>query len=238
MALSLVHASESNSTIPSLVQLCLCVLLRYFPDPTEFAEEFVPLLPPHLRRELLRYTAVHEPLINAKLYPLFSSAGHADGEIIVMGPQSSLRNDIIPSYRYKAPSPDKTLIAASAWDAEDVVEVDEGTRLHMLALVSVGIPMQTYLNFPPSLTHLALVDLPNSIPLHRLPGLCPSLVILDLSFNRWLGSAKSSDDTTLGRVDWQKWSMLQVLGLRSCVIDSNVVERINRGRWADVKIVQ
>jgi hypothetical protein len=238
-ALSIVHISDSKSSIASLTQLCLCFLLHSFPDPAEFAAELVPWLPPHLRRELLRYTAIDEPLANAKLYPLFDPAGHADGEIIVIGPQASLRNDLLPSYRYKKQPPSTPLVGTSAWDADDVVETtDEGTRLHSLALVSVSISMQSYLNFPPSLTHLALVDLSTSVPLHRLPGLCPSLVILDLSFNKWLGSAKTSDDTALGRIDWQKWSVLQILGLRSCLVDLDFLEKVNRGRWADIKIIQ
>ncbi|KAH9951448.1 hypothetical protein B0H21DRAFT_849941 [Amylocystis lapponica] len=60
-----------------------------------FAEELVPCLPSHLRRNLLRWTAVHSPLPTSKLYALCAPDGHVDGELIVVGPQASLHRDFL-----------------------------------------------------------------------------------------------------------------------------------------------
>ena len=250
-ALSLVYPHRSNPTttlVPSLAQLCLRILLDVFSDPVEFANELVPELPPHLRRSLMHYTAINEPLSNEKLYSLFESARHADGEIIVIGPQASLRNKIFPSYRFnsghcsqelgptRSVGPDKE----KSWEVDDKYgdnDWSSNTCLRTLVVISSGFSMQTYLNFPPTLTRLALVDLPTSLPIHRLPGLCPLLVILDLSFNSWLGT-RSAGETALERVDWLKWSCLETLGLRECNIDPAVLKRVNHKRFVDVRIIQ
>ncbi|KAF8892509.1 hypothetical protein BD779DRAFT_1509414 [Infundibulicybe gibba] len=73
---------EARQPIPALSILCFQILLTA--SSTEFAEYIVPYIPPHLRRDLVRYTAVHIPLPNSKLWPLYQPDGHADGEIIVL----------------------------------------------------------------------------------------------------------------------------------------------------------
>ena len=89
--------------VPPLTLLCMRTLLSYYRGSTLFTEELVPYLMPHLRKMLLRWTAVHAPLSNAKLFALCTTntgmevadgdhtfPGHVDGELIVVGPQASL----------------------------------------------------------------------------------------------------------------------------------------------------
>jgi len=261
-ALSLIHNPYHPSdkppiaVVPSLSEVCFRLLLRSFTDPEDFANELAPALPPHLRRGIVRYTAIHQPLSGRKLYSLFDPVGHADGEITVVGPQASFRDDIIPCYRFQnvdeaalsrvdigrdQVNDDDDVDDDKLWDADDLdyQTDDSSVRLHTLALVSTGLSLQTYLNLPPTLTNLALVDIPTPLPVHRLPGFCPLLVVLDLSFNAWLGSGSTrSTGGTLGRVDWQKWADLRVLGLRQCNVDDAVLKGINHGRWVDVEIIQ
>jgi hypothetical protein len=249
--------------VPSLAELCFRVLLGSFGDPDEFAHELAPALPAHLRRDLVRYTAVHQPLVNRKLYALFEPAGHADGEIVVVGPQSSLLDDILPSYRtpngdirgavYRVHeviegSPSSRRHGwqephdseATSWDADDLHDhIDDSTRLHTLVVISASCSMHAYSNFPPTLTRLALVDISTPLPIHRLPGLCPLLVVLDLSFNLWV-CAKNTRGAggTFGMVSWQKWANLQILGLRGCIVDETMLEGMNNGRWVDIQILR
>lgn len=251
MALSLVlRGLKQKPNVPPLAEFCIRTLLDLFPDPAEFAEELAPLLQPHIRCSIMRYTAIYNPLPNQKLYSLFEPVGHADGEIIVIGPQASLRNDFLHRFNdgrelgvINAPSGTAPSgVEDQAWDAEDDLEYEDASnRLHTLVLVSAAFSMQSYLNFPPSLTHLALIDLSMPLPLHRLPGLCPLLLVLDLSFNTWLSTSQntlSTEDTVMGMVDWQKWTSLRVLGLRNCSVGQTVLDRVNRGRWTDVTIIQ
>lgn len=251
MALSLVlRGLKQKPSVPPLAEYCIRTLVHLFPDPADFAEELAPLLQPHIRCSILRYTAIHEPLQNPKLYSLFEPAGHADGEIIVIGPHASLRNDFLPSHRFHngralganiTANMSMNRVEEQSWDEDDLEEEDANTLLHTLVLVSATFSMQSYLNFPPSLTRLALIDLSTPLPLHRLPGLCPLLLILDLSFNTWLCTSQttlSTEDTVFGMVDWQKWTSLQVLGLRQCGVDRTISDRVNRGRWTDVTIIQ
>ena len=80
----------STHAVPPLTQIALGVLLQAFPDAESFRDELLPMLPPHFRRDVLRYTAVHDPLPNTKLYALCAPEGHADGELFVVGPQASV----------------------------------------------------------------------------------------------------------------------------------------------------
>ncbi len=67
-------------------------------------------------------------------------------------------------------------------------ETEESTEEPLLSLILVSTHLPTTILFalPPSITRLALIDLPTPIPLHRLPKLCPMLILLDLSYNKWL----------------------------------------------------
>lgn len=89
------HSAES--LVPPLAQICLKVILAEFPDPREFQDELLPFLPPHLHRDVLRYTAVHDPLPTSKLYTLCGPEGLIDGELIVVGPQAMLQRDALVS---------------------------------------------------------------------------------------------------------------------------------------------
>ena len=91
-------AEDAEGSIPPLTQVCLKVLLAALPDPAEFRDELLEVLPPMFRRDLLRYTAVHDPLPDAKLYALFEPEGHVDGEVIVVGPQATLQRDLFVGY--------------------------------------------------------------------------------------------------------------------------------------------
>jgi len=187
---------SEGSLLPPLTLLCLRLLLSSNSGP-EFAEYILPYLPPHLRRDLLRYTAVHSPLSNTKLYALCGPEGHADGELIVVGPQATLRADhfrkITPNYIH---GDDQGLDGANLGLAPGSVEtdaeegwdsLDEGRSspnpMRTFILSSCYISTPTLLTLPPTLTNLALVNLPSSVPLHRLPGICPLLSVLDLSYN-------------------------------------------------------
>ena len=109
-------------------------------------------------------------------------------------------------------------------------------ELQTLALVSIDISFQALLTFPRSLRRLALVDISTSLPIFRLPLLCPSIVVLDLSFNSWLRDADRSG-TILGLVNWDKWGDLDVLGLRGCIVYQDTLDRVNQNRWMDVQII-
>ena len=248
--------SESNSATnnlpsesylpPPLTLLCLRLLLSSYTAP-EFTEYIVPYLPPHLRRDLLRYTAVHAPLSTSKLYALCEPEGHADGELIVIGPQATLRAD---HFRHHADDcgpgtgsedlefdrrASMEMNAEEAWDVLD----DEPTPLRTLFILSCHISTPTLLTLPPTLTTLALVNLSSLVPLHRLPGICPLLSILDLSYNHWqVGTGTTvKEGNPLDRVDWSRWTKLRVLALRGCYPRPAVLEKINQGRWTDVEII-
>jgi hypothetical protein len=80
------------------------------------------------------------------------------------------------------------------------------------------------------------MDVPFSLPLHRLPSICPLIEVLDLSYNKWLRPGMKEFE----RVAWARWSKLRVLGLRGCEfreLDLETLARVNEGRWNDVEIV-
>jgi len=117
-----------------------------------------------------------------------------------------------------------------SWDMEDHTP-------EPLTLISAHRPTLALLTLPPTLTKIALVNLPNPVSLHRLPSLCPLLIILDLSFNTWL-ELEAEAEKFLLRVDWTRWSHLRVLRLRKCPLSKATHEMLNRGRWDDVEVIQ
>jgi hypothetical protein len=207
------------------------VLLDTFRELEDFEEVLLPFLPLHLRYVLQRYTATHAPLSNPRLYALLGESGHLNGELIVVGPNASLRKDAITL----KPSDRRTPVDDSQdWEAEDPFM--DSFELQTLALVSIDLSFQTLLTFPRSLTRLALIDISSPPPIFRLPSLCPSIVVLDLSFNSWLKDPERSR-TVLGAVNWDKWDDLDVLGLRGCSVYQDTLDRVNQIRWMDVRIV-
>ena len=232
-ALSLVLAGlPANQTfIPPLAELCMEVLLDAFPELEDFEQALVPFLPLHLRYALQRYTAIHAPLSTPRLHALLGEPGHLNGELIAVGPDVSLRKAAIalkpPDHRTLADDP-------QGWEAGDPYVDSFG--LQTLALVSIDLSFRTLLTFPRSLKRLALVDIPTPPLIYRLPSLCPSIVVLDLSFNSWLRDPDLSR-AILGKVNWDKWDELDVLGLRSCSVHQDALDRVNKNRWTDVQII-
>ncbi|KAG9226117.1 hypothetical protein CCMSSC00406_0005028 [Pleurotus cornucopiae] len=242
-ALSLVMPSAGcalQDGVPPLTLICLRAL-RSLPT-SGFVEEIIPYLPPHLRCQMIRDSAVYSPLSDAQLYPLLESNGCVNGELVVVGPQATMhethfRDINKPSMDVDEPD------EAPAWDSPSHDASQE--TLQMLAIISARLSVSTMLTLPPTLSHLALVHLPSPIPVHRLPLLCPLIVVLDLSYNGWLGY-RSSDEgefhnpegiQMLERVDWKKWQHLKVLGLRGCMRSESILAAVNKGRWDDVETV-
>ncbi|THH33883.1 hypothetical protein EUX98_g198 [Antrodiella citrinella] len=269
---SISPADDSNARtglreIPLLAELCLRVILPYCQG-ASFAEDLVPYLPPHLRRLLLRWSAVHAPLNRSNLYALCEPelGGHADGDLVVVGPYASLPTNYFK--RVEAEAADATAQVAESsstlhiqqeaitvseddameedsggsWDSDSSKE-DETPPLTLLALVSTPLSTPTLFTLPPSLTHLALLSLPTLTPIHRLPRLLPLLEVLDLSYNLWIGQPKifgntgEGGETLLERTEWSRWSRLRVLGLRECGVSRKIAARVNQGRWVDVEVI-
>ena len=211
---------------PSLALICLKILLAKC-SPAELREDVVPLVPVHLRRDFIRYSAIHFPLSDWKLDVLFYPDGHADGEILVVGPKISLRDDyFLRGFNPRHPQLEED------WESESL----SVKPLQSLLMVSTHLSASTFLTLPPTLTHIALINIQNPIPIHRFPKICPLLEFLDLSYNCWLGQPWEGI-YTLDRVEWTRWIHLKVLGLRDCNVPEDILQKVNRGRWDDVTIV-
>jgi hypothetical protein len=219
----------SHHAVPPLTQLCLQRILS-LSSGIQFIEDVIPFLPSHLRRDLIHYTAIHSPLSGNILFALYEPEGHADGEVVVVGPDATLRDDY---FLRVAPSTVLKRDVDEVWDWDSEKSVPE--PLCRFILINSRLAVSTLLTLPPTITHLALIDLPTVIPLHRLPGTCPMLVFLDLSYNAWLND-KFKD--AFERVEWNRWNCLRVLGLRECHISNEMRVKVNKGRWDDVEIVQ
>ena len=231
-ALSLVLGGlpANHTLLPPLTELCMRVLLDTFSALEDFEHILLPFLPLHLRFVLQRYTAVHAPLSNPSLHALLGESGHLKGELIVVGPYATLRKDAIALKPLDRQIP---VDDSQDWEAEDPFV--DSFELQALALVSTNLSLQTLLTFPRSLTRLALVDISAPLPIFRLPSLCPSIVVLDLSFNSWLKDPDRSR-TILEIVNWDKWDDLDALGLRGCSVYQDTLDRVNQNRWLDVQI--
>lgn len=239
---------QAYGSIPPLTQICFRVLLSVYPG-DQFAEDLVPALPPHLRREILRWSAIHAPLPSSKLYAL-CEGGQADGELIVIGPQASLQREFLKeaamSSRDRIDDDDDNIGPSEeqedSWDSPAYAYMPP--PLYNLALLAVALPVTTLFTFPPTLTHLALLALTESAPIHRLPRICPLIEMLDLSYNPWLNQSiarkamldDESEESTLRRVEWGRWTRLRILGLRECNVGEDILPIINKARWVDVEI--
>lgn len=224
--------------IPQLTLLCLHVI-RSTCQGADLAE-VVPYIPLHLRRALLRHTAIHAPLSQTELDALCQGSIHVDTELIVVGPHNSLRgssfrkNDHTTHDQHDDPSE-----LNESWDAMPTQD-NESLALRSLAIFSSPLSAATMLTFPPTITHLALIGIPHRIALPRLPTICPLLVFLDLSYNEWFYAFEVVGRATpiLEEIEWGKWRRLEVVGLRGCPVTPKVLLELNRGRWEDVRVIQ
>lgn len=213
----------------------------------ELKEDVLPFIPQHLRREAVRYLAIKSPLSAARLFSLYEDEGHADGEIIVVGPNATMRDDyfIQPKHFDKSLESEHPQASTSTsknepdsseedWDDEDA---ESPKLLQVFAALSTRLSMSTILSLPPTLTHLALIHLSLPIYPHRLPRTCPLLVFLDLSYNEWLERPSIEIVKSVARIEWTRWSHLQTLGWRKCVMFDEMQSNINKGRWNDVVVL-
>ena len=164
---------------------------------------------------------------------MYAYEGHADGELLIVGPQATLRDDFF--IRDSRNKPDNsTSQDSSDWDSE------KSTPPPLSTFVLMSTPMATsiVLSLPPTITHMALLNLPAPIALHRLPGVCPLLEVLDLSYNTWLTSTSRDAPKILERVEWGRWKCLRVLGLRECFVSDEMLQKLNKGRWDDVELLK
>jgi hypothetical protein len=224
------HDGSKLLAVPPLTQLCLRILAS-FPS-SEFVEDVVPFLPSHLCRDLIRYAAIYAPLPPSKLYAMYAHEGHADGELLIVGPQATLRDDFF--IRDNNSSDSSISQDLSDWESEKPMPPSLSTFI----LMSTPMPISIVLSLPPTITHMALLNLPAPIALHRLPGVCPLLEILDLSYNTWLSSTSRDASKILERVEWGRWQCLRVLGLRECFMSDEMLQKLNKGRWDDVQVVE
>ncbi|TFK76306.1 hypothetical protein BDN72DRAFT_891385 [Pluteus cervinus] len=229
----------STSNIPSLSILCLRFLVEY--PVSTFTEDIIPYLNPHLRNTLVRLMAITSPLSNSRLFPLLEPDGHANGELIVIGPQASLKDDYFlqrTTGTGPVQSNNGTAIAVGIPEDENWDSDEDNTILRTFILISTNLAASTLLSLPPTITHLGLIDLPSPISLHRLPSICPLLIVLDLSYNTWLSSASKENTKHLDRIDWSRWHSLRMLGWRGCFLPDGILARVNKGRWDDVEVVR
>lgn len=232
--------TRKQSMVPPLTLVCMRHLLS-LTSPSEFIQCVVPYLPSHLRLDLVRDTAVHSPLPSSSLFSLFGEEGHV--ELLVVGPAASLpegyllRNSPTAGHDVddvEMPSDNSEKTQANDWDAEG----DTPESLNTFILVSTPLAPSALLRLPLTVQNMALINLPFSIPLHRLPGICPLLEVLDLSYNTWLAEDSQDGQKILNSIDWRRWNQLRVLGFRGCHFPHGVIVKLNKGRWDDVQVIQ
>lgn len=205
---------------------------------SELKRDVLPFIPQHLRKEVVRYTAVRQPLSNSRLFSLYEEEGHSDGELIVVGPNASIRDDYFIQLNQgniaetdmpfegegsSIPAEDDDI---SDWECDDT----SSKLLQTFAALSTRISMSTILTLPPTLTHLALIHVSSPIALHRLPKTCPLLAFLDMSYNHWLVHPAEETVKSIARIDWTRWSHLQTLGWRNCWMSETMRSKLNTGR--------
>lgn len=235
-----------SSRTPQLTLLCLQLIRATCPG-ADLAQ-VVPYIPLHLRRVLVRYAAIQAPLSQIELDALCKGTTHVDTELIVVGPYNTLRGNVLRKNDPTTINVHRDDTGAGghrdsepdgSWDAVQTRD-SEPLALRSLAVLSSFLSASTVLAFPPTITHLALVNIPVRISLQRLPTICPLLVLLDLSYNRWLYTAEVADRgrPMLEEVGWGKLRRLEVLGLRGYSVTPTLLLKLNKGRWEDVRVVK
>ncbi|KAG2041604.1 hypothetical protein BDR03DRAFT_1072427 [Suillus americanus] len=193
-----------------------------------------PYIPPHLRRVLMRHSAIHCPLSQIELNAICGEEKHADGELIVVGPHATLRSDHFRRIHSSRESvPEECTAEESTWDSL-ATQRSEPSALFSLTLLSTPLTFALS-DLPPTITCLALINIPKPVSLQRLPLYCPLVSLLDLSYNSWLVPA--SGEKLLQDYPWTKSRYLKVLGLRGCRVTSTLLSQVNRGRWDDVDVI-
>ncbi|KAF9246136.1 hypothetical protein BU15DRAFT_70252 [Melanogaster broomeanus] len=194
----------NTARVPPLVLLSLQLILAASPD-SDFVN-LIPYIPPHLRRALLRYTAVHAPFSQVELDALCDGTGHVNGELIVVGPRTTLqrnsfRNDQVTNNTLEGNDNTESDDLSTSWDSAQIQDTDTPPLLS-LSVLSTPMSVPTFLTLPPTITHLALVNIQHQVPLQRLPTICPLLVLLDLSYNIWLSPSAA---LLSGEGYWKRW---------------------------------
>ncbi|KAG1827177.1 uncharacterized protein BJ212DRAFT_1257429 [Suillus subaureus] len=221
--------SPQMGEFPTLVLLSLHVI-RMACSGYELAE-IRPYIPPHLRRVLMRHSAINCPLSQIELNAICGEEGHADGELVVVGPHATLRSDHFR--RIHSSRESERAAEESTWESLAIQE-SEPSALFSLTLLSTPLTFALS-DLPPTITCLTLINIPKPVSLQWLPLYCPLVSLLDLSYNNWLIPA--SGEKLLQDCPWKKLRYLKVLGLRGCHVSSTLLSQVNRGRWDDVDVI-
>ncbi|OAX38929.1 hypothetical protein K503DRAFT_815313 [Rhizopogon vinicolor AM-OR11-026] len=219
--------------LPTLALLSLHVI-RTECGGHDFAE-IMSYIPPHLRRVLVRHSAINYPLSQAELGAICGDEGHADGELVVVGPHATLRSDHFRrmSSSRESSAHQEYAVEESTWDSL-ATQGSEPTVLFSLALLSTPLTFALS-DLPPTITCLALINIPKPVSLQRLSSYCPLVSLLDISYNSWLNTI--SGEKLLEDYPWTKLHHLKVLGLRGCHVTPALLSQVNRGRWDDVDVI-
>ncbi|GJE87145.1 hypothetical protein PsYK624_032280 [Phanerochaete sordida] len=232
---------EDVRTIPPLSLECARMLLEMYRDSEDWAE-VASYIPTYVKRDLVRWYAVRRPLGNATLYALYGDEAHAGGELLVVGPEASLKRSALVKgmsshhhpHSVHATEGERTSHEdVDSWDTPG----DPATPLAVLVLIATSLPNELVTSLAPTITHLSLIALPQPARVYRLPEVCPLLEVLDLSYNDWLSGASITAEGSLERVPWRRWRYLRILGLRECGVGTDIAQKVNTERWTDVDIV-
>ncbi|KAG2157218.1 hypothetical protein DEU56DRAFT_905880 [Suillus clintonianus] len=196
-------------------------------------------IPPHLRRVLMRHSAINSPFSRSELNAICGEEGHADGELVVVGPHATLRSDHFRRMHSSRESvPEECAADESTWDSLATLGSEPSV---LFSVTFLSTPLTFSLSdLPPTITCLALINIPKPVSLQRLslqrlPSYCPLVSLLDLSYNSWLIPALG--ERLLDDYPWTKLHYLKVLGLRGCRVTSTLLSQVNRGRWDDVDVI-
>lgn len=246
------RADTESAYVQPLTLACMRTLLGTCESVEELAD-VAACVPAHVRRDAMRWCAVHSPLSTNRLRALCLGEGHAAGELVVVGPQATMRADLLGRgvphvVENEGQGSDGHGVGergetqTMSWEEE--AHADARLSMAVLAVLTCPLSVNTLLSFPRTLTHLALLKLPQPVPMRHLPRTCPNVEVLDLSYNAWLKADATPSGTTSGpeymyinMLEWTRWTALRVLGLRECGIGREILSKVNKGRWADVEVI-
>ncbi|KAG2158227.1 uncharacterized protein EDB93DRAFT_1238018 [Suillus bovinus] len=211
-ALDLVFSFDNavrTGEFPTLALLCLHVI-RMECSGSELAE-IRPYIPPHLRRVLMRHSAINCPLSLMELNAICGEDRHADGELVVVGPHATLCSDHFRRIHSSRESmPGGCTAVEDTWDSL-ATEGSEPSTLFCLTLLSTSVTFGLS-DLPPTITCLSLINITfKPASFQRLPSYCPLVSLLDLSYNNWLVPA--SGEKLLQDYPWAKLRLLENLGV-------------------------